>query len=63
MTAFEMKTAESCCSLRIVPADLFRPVTFIVVPIADIDRLFDYLAALASSIGGIVSGRYIMPPT
>ena len=31
MTAFEMKTAESCCSLRIVPADLFRPFTFIEI--------------------------------
>jgi hypothetical protein len=33
-----------------------------MVPIADMDRLFDYRAALASSIGAIVSGRYIMPP-
>jgi hypothetical protein len=31
MTAFEMKTVESCCSLRIVPADLFRPFTLIEI--------------------------------
>jgi hypothetical protein len=31
MTAFETETVESCCSLRIVPADLFRPFTFIEI--------------------------------
>jgi hypothetical protein len=31
MTAFEMETVESCCSLRIVPADLFRPFTLIEI--------------------------------
>jgi CheY-like chemotaxis protein len=31
MTAFEIETVESCCSLRIVPADLFRPFTLIEI--------------------------------
>jgi hypothetical protein len=31
MTAFEMETVESCRSLRVVPADLFRPVTLIAI--------------------------------
>ena len=31
MTAFEIQIVESCCSLRIVPADLFRPFTLIEI--------------------------------
>jgi hypothetical protein len=31
MTAFEMETLESCCSLRIIPADLFRHFTLIEI--------------------------------
>jgi hypothetical protein len=31
MTAFEMETVESCRSLGIVPADLFRPVPLVEI--------------------------------
>ena len=31
MTAFEIETVESCCSLGIFPADLFRPVPLVEI--------------------------------